>query len=145
MSDTETDSIIELVQLENGDIALRNSDPVQMAELLGKLFSEEEDSSSRFMRMIFMGDSGTKKKIIGPLYGQLTFEPVPGTKKIIVISKVAEAYTVIENLIEELDSQEMAEVPEVIQLNYADPESLAERLNALFNESGTSARASARS
>lgn len=26
MSDTETDSIIELVQLENGDIALRNSD-----------------------------------------------------------------------------------------------------------------------
>lgn len=25
MSDTETDSIIELVQLENGDIALRNS------------------------------------------------------------------------------------------------------------------------
>ncbi len=136
----EWDVPLDVDQVKPRIIALRNSDPVQMAELLGKLFSEEEDSSNRFMRMIFFGDSQTKKKIIGPLYGQLTFEAVPGTKKIIVISKVAEAYTVIGDLIEELDSQEMAEVPEVIQLNYADPESLAERLNALFNESGTSAR-----
>ncbi|MCP4453605.1 MAG: hypothetical protein GY809_19265, partial [Planctomycetes bacterium] len=136
----EWDVPLDVDQVKPRIIALRNSDPVQMAELLGKLFSEEDDSSNRFMRMVFFGDSQTKKKIIGPLYGQLTFEAVPGTKKIIVISKVAEAYTVIENLIEELDSQEMAEVPEVIQLNYADPESLAERLNALFNESGTNAR-----
>lgn len=136
----EWDQPLDVDQVKPRIIALRNSDPVQMAQLLGKLFSEEDDSSSRFMRMIFFDDMGSKKKIIGPLYGQLTFEAVPGTKKIIVISKVAEAYTVIEGLIEELDGQEMAEVPEVIQLNYADPEGLAERLNALFNEAGTNAR-----
>ncbi|MCF7975962.1 MAG: hypothetical protein K9N55_19250 [Phycisphaerae bacterium] len=135
----EWDKPLDVDQVKPRIIALRNSDPVQMAQLLSKLFSEEDDSSTQFIRMILMGDSQTKKKIIGPLYGQLTFEAVPGSKKIIVISKVPEAYEVIDNLIKELDGQEMAEVPEVIQLNYADPEILAERLNALFNESGTNA------
>ena len=40
MSETETDSIIELVQLENGDIALRNSDTPD-APLLTINFSEQ--------------------------------------------------------------------------------------------------------
>ena len=70
-------------------IELKNSDPVQMAELLRKLFSEESDSSRSLFRMLFWGDEmDQKQKIVGPLYGQLTFEEVPGTKKIIVISKL---------------------------------------------------------
>ena len=40
MSDTETDSIIELVQLDNGDIALRNSDTPDVP-LLTINFSEQ--------------------------------------------------------------------------------------------------------
>ncbi len=78
-----------------------------------------------------------KKKIVGPLYGQLTFEDVPETKKIIVISKIPEAYDIVEQLILDLDRQEMAEVPKVVVLKYADPEDLSERLNAMFNEPGT--------
>jgi len=119
-------------------ITLQNSDPVQMADLLTRLFSEEQDTSRSFMRMIFFGDmGGQRQKIVGPLYGQLTFEDVPGTKKIIVISKIPQAYDVIEQLIYDLDRQEMAELPQVIQLKYADPEDLSERLNAMFNEAGT--------
>jgi general secretion pathway protein D len=122
-------------------IELRNSDPVQMAELLTKLFSEETDTSRSFFRMFFYDEAGDqRKKIVGPLYGQLTFEDVPGTKKIIVISKIPQAYDVIEQLVLDLDRQEMAESPRVIQIKYADTEDLAERLNAMFNEPGTSAR-----
>ena len=123
-------------------IELKNSDPVQMAELLTKLFSEDQNDSSNLFRMIFFGRGGgdQRKKIVGPLYGQLTFEDVPGTKKIIVISKIPQAYDVVETLIYDLDRQEMAEVPKVVQLQYADPEDLAERLNAMFNEPGTNAR-----
>jgi general secretion pathway protein D len=122
-------------------IELRNSDPVQMAELLTKLFSEETDTSRSFFRIFFYDDMGDqRKKIVGPLYGQLTFEDVPGTKKIIVISKIPQAYDVIEQLVLDLDRQEMAESPRVIQIKYADTEDLAERLNAMFNEAGTSAR-----
>ncbi len=69
----------------------------------------------------------------------MTFEEVPGTKKIIVISNIAGAYEVVEALVTELDSQEMAEIPELIELQYADPEDLSERLNALFVEAGQQA------
>jgi general secretion pathway protein D len=135
----EWDVELDINQVKPRIIELKNSDPIKMAQLLTKLFSEGSDDSSRsFMRMIFFGDdTEQKKKIVGPLYGQLTFEDVPGTKKIIVISKIPEAYEIIEQLILDLDRQEMAEIPKVVQLKYADPEDLAERLNAMFNAPGT--------
>lgn len=120
-------------------ITLKNSDPVQMVELLSTLFSEEDSSGSDWIRRMFGGDDDSKKKIVGSLYGLLTFEPVPGTKKILVISKVPQAYSVIEALVKDLDSQEKGEVPRVITLNYADPEELCDQLNAILNERGSNA------
>jgi type II secretory pathway component GspD/PulD (secretin) len=138
----EWDIPLDLDQVKPRIFALRNSDPMQMANLLTTLFSEQSSSTSDFFRRYYYGygDEEEKKKIVGSLYGQLTFEAVPGTKKIIVISNVAGAYDVVENLIKELDSQEMGEIPEVIELKYADPEDLTERLNALFVEPGQQAR-----
>ncbi len=134
----EWDVALDVKAVKPRIITLQNSDPVKMAELLTNLFSEEQDSSRSLFRLIFWDEMGDqRKKIVGPLYGQLTFEDVPGTKKIIVISKIPEAYDVVEQLIYELDRQEMAEVPQVVQLKYADSEDLAERLNAIFNEVGT--------
>ncbi|MFC1635904.1 secretin N-terminal domain-containing protein, partial [Planctomycetota bacterium] len=136
----EWDVPLDLDEVLPRIFTLRNSDPVQMADLLTQLFTEESSSSSDFFRrFIFGDDEDDKKKIVGPLYGQLTFEPVPGSKKIIVISNIVGAYDVIENLITELDSQEMGEIPVVIELKYADPEDLTERLNALFVEPGQQA------
>jgi len=140
----EWDIPLDVEALKPRIIELRNTDPVQMAGLLTTLFSESSGSSGRGGRSIYdyiFGNAGTEKqKIIGPLYGQMTFEEVPDTKKIIMISNIAEAYEVVENMIRELDSAEMAEVPVVIELKYADPEDLSERLNALFVESGQQAR-----
>ena len=135
----EWDVELDINQVKPRIIELKNSDPVKMAQLLTKLFSEASDDMSRsFMRLLFYGDeTEQKKKIVGPLYGQLTFENVPETKKIIVISKIPEAYAIIEQLVMDLDRQEMAEVPMVVQLKYGDPEDLSERLNAMFNEAGT--------
>lgn len=137
----EWDVQLDINQVKPRIIELKNSDPVKMAQLLTKLFSEAGDDASRsLMRYLFFGDEAEqKKKIVGPLYGQLTFENVPETKKIIVISKIPEAYDIIEQLVLDLDRQEMAEVPKVVQLQYADPEDLSERLNAMFNEPGTTA------
>jgi len=124
-------------------ITLHNSDPVKMATLLSDLFSEERSRGRGYdiMDMIFgrRGRQTTQHEVVGPLYGKLTFEAVPDTKKIIVISQIPAAYKVIEELIEELDRQEMAELPMVVVLKYADPEDLCERLNALLNEAGTEA------
>ncbi|MHC4629484.1 MAG: secretin N-terminal domain-containing protein, partial [Planctomycetota bacterium] len=135
----EWDVPLDLEQVKPRILTLRNSDPVQMTDLLQSLFSEETNSSGNFMRFIFGDEMEERQKIVGPLYGQLAFEDVPGTKKIIVISNVAGAYQVIEDLVKELDSEEMGEVPELIELKYADPEDLSERLNALFVEAGQQA------
>ena len=125
-------------------IELRNCDPVEMANLLTSLFSEGGGSGSSnrgfsVFRGMFSSQLVDQQKIVGPLYGQLTFEEVPGTKKIIVISKIPEAYAVIEQLVMELDKAEMAEIPKVIKLKFSDPEKLSEILNAMFAEAGTSA------
>ena len=137
----EWDVPLDLDQVKPRIISLRNSDPMQMAQMLTTLFSDKSsDSMDSFYRWYFGDDTEEKKKIVGPLFGQLTFEAVPGTKKIIIISNVAGAYDVIGDLIKELDSQEMGEIPEVIELKYADPEDLTERLNALFVEPGQQAR-----
>lgn len=132
---------LDVEQVKPRIIELRNSDPVKMADLLTTLFSEEAGRGDDLLRLIFYPYSSqeSKRKIVGPLYGQLTFEPVPGTRKIIVISKIPEAYEVIEQFIRDLDKREMAEVPKVITLKYADPEDLSVRLNAIFNEPGVAA------
>jgi len=136
----EWDVPIPVDELKPRIIELHNSDPVQMVDLLKTLFTEEGGGGLSIFDILFGGGSEDKAKIVGPLYGQLTFEEVPGTKKIIVISKIPEAYDVIEQLILDLDREEMAEIPKVIQLKYADPEDLSERLNAMFVESGQTAR-----
>lgn len=122
-------------------ITLQNSDAVKMADLLTRLFSEESESSGSrsLLRILFGEQEQSKSKIVGSLYGMLTFEAVPDTKKILVISKIPEAYDVIERLVQDLDGQEGAEVPRVVTLKYADAEQLSEQLNAILNEAGTTA------
>jgi len=132
----EWDVPIDVESLKPRIIELRNVDPAQMASLLTTLFSEEAQRSMSYYDFYY-GSQDDKQKIIGPLYGQLTFEDVPGTKKIIVISKIAEAYDVVEALVRELDKEEMAEVPTVVTLKFADPERLCEILNAMFCEAGS--------
>ncbi|MFC1676245.1 secretin N-terminal domain-containing protein [Planctomycetota bacterium] len=136
----EWDIPINVDEVKPRIISLHNSDPVKLAELLSSLFTEDSGSGGRSFWEMYFGTGDDKKKIVGPLYGQLTFEPVPDTKKIIIISNIPEAYDVVEQLIADLDRQEMAEVPNVVTLNYADPEDLAERLNAIFNEPGQTAK-----
>ena len=131
---------IDVNEVKPRIIELRNSDTVQMRDLLTTLFSREA-AGNRFSvyDYLFGFSHADKEKIIGPLYGQITFEDVPGTKKIIVISNIPGAYDVVEDLVRRLDQEEMAEVPKVIRLQYRNPETLAESLNAMFNETGTSA------
>ncbi len=139
----EWDVPLDVDSLKPRIIELRNCDPVQMADLLTSLFSDSSSGSSgrgmNIFRGMFSSQLVDQQKIVGALYGQLTFEEVPGTKKIIVISKIPEAYDVIEGLVKELDKEEMAEIPKVIELKYSDPEELCEILNAMFAEAGTSA------
>jgi beta-lactamase regulating signal transducer with metallopeptidase domain/type II secretory pathway component GspD/PulD (secretin) len=83
-------------------IELQNSDPAQMAGLMTKLFSEEGGDEVNIRNVILSED------IAGPLSSHFTFEVVPETSKIIVISNIPKAYDAVGQLILELDKQKMA-------------------------------------
>ncbi len=139
----EWDKPLDIEQDQYRIVHLNNSDPVKLADLLKRLFTEETTGTGgnqNLMRMIFGGTTqDSRQKIVGSLYGMLTFEPVPDSKKLIVISQIPEAYNVVERMIQQLDARDEADVPRVITLKYADPEALCEQLNAILNEPGTQA------
>lgn len=135
----EWDKPIDVKEVAPLIIELKNSDPVKLTTLLTTLFSEKSSGRNSFYDYFFGRGREEQKKIVGPLYGQLTFEAVPDTKKIIVISKIPEAYEVIKELVLKLDRQEPAELPMVVTLKYADSEDLCDQLNAILNEPGTRA------
>ncbi len=141
------DSPLEWKNIKPRIITVNNIDPVELVTLLNSLFSTSSTtstgSSTTSQRQLLSASSSSTtaslgEKIIGPLYGKLTFIAIPDTKKLIVASSIAEAYDAIGNFIEEIDAQDPAIVPKVVQLKYADPEDLSKRLNAVFAEAGTS-------
>ncbi len=141
------DSPIRWAELRPRIVSVKNIDPVQLVDLLNTLFSTSSTSagsstnSSTRQLLSSTGSSSQAamgEKIIGPLYGKLTFVDIPDTKKIIVASNVAEAYDVVEEFIKEIDAAEPAVVPAIVHLKYADCEDLSKRLNTVFAESGTS-------
>jgi general secretion pathway protein D len=115
---------------------LRYADPDKTKELLESLFSKKEKTS----RPWWWDDGGESETApVGRLFGQFRFEAYPETSKLIVVSKNEENYKVIEDIITRLDQPQTGGMPRVIQLKFADAETLAEQLNALLNAPGTPA------
>ncbi len=141
------DSPIVWEELKPRIISVKNIDTVQLVDLLNQLFSSSSTTSSsstnsNTQRLLSSSSTTTAaalgEKIIGPLYGKLTFVDIPDTKKIIVASNVAEAYEVIQKFIQQIDEAEPAVIPKIVQLKYADCEDLSRRLNTVFAEQGVS-------
>ncbi|MHC4580280.1 MAG: secretin N-terminal domain-containing protein, partial [Planctomycetota bacterium] len=103
----EIDAPLDMEPLRPRIITLNNSDPAQMAELLTALFAAEGGGQANMYEIVFGKNIQEKRKTVGQLSGRLTFENVPGTSKLIVISAIAEAYDPVERLILELDKQNM--------------------------------------
>ncbi|MEP0842858.1 MAG: hypothetical protein HRF43_09110, partial [Phycisphaerae bacterium] len=121
---------------------LKYADPDKTKTLLENLFSRKQQSDFPF-RAIFFGDFGDEDSSgsspVGRLSGQFKFEAYPDTGKLIVVSKSEENYRVIDDMIREIDRPQTVGVPRIIQLKFADAETLAEQLNALLNAPGTPA------
>ncbi len=114
---------------------LKFTDPEKTKELLESLFTKKEQS----MRPWWWDDEGSSQtpSPVGRLFGQFRFEAYPETGKLIVVSKNEENYAVIEKMIHDIDQAQTAGLPRIIQLKFADAETLAEQLNALLNAAGT--------
>jgi len=128
-----------------GDVALprtfdlKYADPEKTKTLLENLFTKKEQSNP-FSGFFFGRDMPeAQSSPVGRLFGQFRFEAYPETGKLIVASKNEENYVFIEKLIRDIDNPQEVGIPRIIQLKFADAETLAEQLNALLNAPGTPA------
>ena len=113
---------------------LKYADPEKAKELLESLFTKKEQSQRPWWWDDYEQQSPSP---VGRLFGQFRFESYPELGKLVVVSKNEENYAVIEDLISRIDQPQMAGLPRIIPLKFADAETLAEQLNALLNAPGT--------
>ncbi|MBN1943099.1 MAG: hypothetical protein JW849_07370 [Phycisphaerae bacterium] len=117
---------------------LKYVDPGEMRDLLSAMFTARESKSN----LPWWWPQSQEKEIkpVGRLLGQFTFQVLPSSGRLIVNSKSAGNYQVIDKLIAELDRPPEAGLPSIIELKYANAEDLCEQLNAILSEPGTLAK-----
>lgn len=131
------DQPINFKDAEPRIIELSNTDPVKITEMLNEIFGGEQGVSGQSIMRLIYGSDSTQK--INKLYGKVTFTPVPDVKKILVICSIPELYDEIIGFVKKLDKAKPPEMPKAFVLKYANPWDIAELLNAMFNEPGTTA------
>ncbi len=125
---------------------LKHSDPVKVASLLEGLFGRGSATAGRGAAQGGQqggqgGQQGTTgaSQGVGRLAGQFSFQAVPDAGRLVVVAKSPDNIGVIDKIIEQLDQPQTAGLPAVIELKHANAEDLAEQLNALLAQDGTTA------
>lgn len=135
------DQPLDMDDVEPLIYTLKYAEPEATAELLNELFNEKQDSSDSFRRWWYSDwdDDSSAKSPVGRLFGQFRIEAYPETGKLVIFSNSKENYKVIQKMIEQIDQPQISDLPLIIELKFADAETLAEQLNALLNAPGTKA------
>jgi len=113
---------------------LQYADPEAAKELLESLYTKKEEAARPWW---WDEEESQAPSPVGRLFGQFRFEAYPELGKLIVVAKNEENYGVIERMIAQIDQPQLAGLPRIIELKFADAETLAEQLNALLNAPGT--------
>ena len=128
---------IDLDEVKPKVYELKYTDPVQVQTLLEEMFTKSSTTSSFSW---FSGRETTENNTpVGRLFGEFSFNAMQDSNKLIVSTKNAANYVVIDELLQEIDQPQDAGVPIVVELMHANAEDVAEQLNAMFSEPGTPA------
>ncbi|MEX0887468.1 MAG: secretin N-terminal domain-containing protein [Phycisphaeraceae bacterium] len=114
---------------------LQHADPREIRDTLDAIFAQQQSTGTNFWAQI-LGTS-SEPPPVGRLAGQFGFEALPGARQLVVTTPNPENYQVIDNLVKRLDQPQEAGLPEMIELNHAYAEDVAEQLNTMLAESGT--------
>jgi general secretion pathway protein D len=128
---------------------LKNSDPIKVRDLLTGLFGRADSGTGAARTGVQQqggqqqgggtGTSGTSQGV-GRLAGQFSFQAIPESGRLVVVSKSPDNLAVIDKIIEDLDRPQTVGLPEIVELKHANSEDLAEQLNTLLSQDGTLAQ-----
>ncbi|MBX3406470.1 MAG: hypothetical protein KF869_06875 [Phycisphaeraceae bacterium] len=107
---------------------LVNSDPIKVRDAARELFGQPG-----------AGSAATQSGV-GRMYGQFSFEAIPESSRLVVLSKSAANFRVIDDFIAQIDQPLTTGLPRIVELKHASAEELAEQLNALLAQEGTLAQ-----
>lgn len=120
---------------------LVNTDPVKVRDLLEGLFGRPTGAAAGQPGGGQAGRAGgaSSSQGVGRLAGQFSFQAIPEAGRLVVVSKSPDNLTVIDKIIEDLDKPQTVGLPAIVELKHASAEELAEQLNALLAQEGTTA------
>lgn len=132
---------------------LKNSDPIKVRDLLTSMFngSSGTTGSGATNQNRQGGQQGQQNQGGGTssssaansqsrLIGQFTFQAMPDSGKLVVLSKSRDNFKVLDDLIADLDKPQTVGLPAIVELKHANAEDLAEQLNTLLAQDGTLAQ-----
>jgi len=114
---------------------LQFSDPVKVRDLLEGLFGRGTTGTTGGQSTSSSSSSG-----VGRLQGQFSFQAIPESGRLVVVSRTPDNIRVIDEIIADLDKPQTVGIPQIIELKHANAEELAEQLNALLAQDGTLAQ-----
>jgi general secretion pathway protein D len=122
---------------------LKNSDPVKVRDLLEGMFGRGTPAGQPGQgQQGQQGQQGGANRSAsssgtGRLAGQFSFQAIPESNRLVVLSKSPDNIAVIDKIIEGIDQPLATGLPTIIELKHASAEDLAEQLNALLAQDGT--------
>lgn len=118
---------------------LRNSDPIKIRDLLNTLFGSGATATGGGQARQGQNQPAASQGA-GRLQGQFSFEAIPEKSQLVVVAKSPDNLAVIDTILNDLDQPQTAGLPQIVELKHASAEELAEQLNALLAQEGTTAR-----
>lgn len=128
---------------------LKNSDPVKVRDLLEGMFGRgtpggQGNTGQGGGGQGNQGQSRTGSSAstsgTGRLAGQFSFQAIPDSNRLVVLSKSPDNIAVIDKIVEGIDQPLNTGLPTIIELKHASAEDLAEQLNTLLAQDGTLAQ-----
>ncbi len=120
---------------------LKNSDPVKVRDLLEGMFGRGTPAGQAAQgQQGQQGQQGAARSSssgTGRLAGQFSFQAIPESNRLVVLSKSPDNIAVIDKIIEGIDQPLATGLPTIIELKHASAEDLAEQLNTLLAQDGT--------
>jgi general secretion pathway protein D len=128
---------------------LKNSDPIKVRDLLNSMFSSSSAGSGTTQPRTNQGGqqqqqpagaTSSSASTQSRLSGQFTFQAMPDSGKLVVLSKSRDNFEVLDKLIADLDTPQTVGLPAIVELKHANSEDLSEQLNTLLAQDGTLAQ-----
>ncbi|MHC5003913.1 MAG: secretin N-terminal domain-containing protein [Planctomycetota bacterium] len=114
---------------------LRYSDPIKVRDMLQELLQGGSGARTTTTRG---GGAGGRTGVDEAISGVYKMEAFPDSNSLLVLSKTEETFSFLDSIVDSIDQPTTVGLPIIIELKHAQAVSLADEMNVLLSEAGSS-------